>query len=138
MTINLASYAANMNEAWNSHDTEKVMGFYSPDYIGDDIGLATPLRGRDGMRMKLHEYWTAFPDLRFDVISTLVEGSRVVIVWNGEGTHYGTFMHIPPTGHRIQARGVSILDVQDGMVTRGQYIWDMAGMLRHMGLLPQL
>ncbi len=138
MTTQLASYAEHINQAWNSHDIERVIGFYSPDYIGDDIGLSSPLRGRDGIRTKLQEYWTAFPDLRFDVISTLVEGSRIVIVWNGEATHQGTFMHIPPTGHRIQTRGVSILDVQDDMVVHGQYIWDMAGMLRHMGLLPEL
>lgn len=138
MTSDLANYAENMNRAWNSHDEERVIGFYSPDYIGDDVGQASPLRGRDGIRGVLHECWKAFPDLRFEVISTLVEGSRLVIVWNGEGTHQGTIMHIPATGHRVQVRGVSILDVQDGMIVRGQYIWDMAGMLRHMGLLPKL
>lgn len=138
MTSDLSNYAEYINQAWNSHDVERVIGFYAPNYIGDDVGLASPLHGRDGIRTKLQEYWTAFPDLHFDVISTLVEGDRLVIVWNGEGTHQGTIMRIPPTGHRVQVRGVSILDVQDGMVVRGQYIWDMAGMLRHMGLLPEL
>ena len=117
---------------------ERVVSFYSPDYIGDDIGLSSPLHGREGIRIKLQEYWTAFPDLRFEVISTLVDGNRLVIVWSGEGTHQGTIMHIPATGHSVQVRGVSILDVQDGMVVHGQYIWDLAGMLRHMGLLPEL
>jgi steroid delta-isomerase-like uncharacterized protein len=138
MISDLASYAENINQAWNSHDIERMIGFFSPDYIGDDVGLASPLHGRDGFRTRLQEYWTAFPDLRFELISTLVEGNRVVIVWSGEGTHQGTIMRIPPTWHRVQVRGVSILDVQDGMVVHGQHIWDMAGMLRHMGLLPEL
>jgi steroid delta-isomerase-like uncharacterized protein len=138
MTTQIAGYAENINQAWNSHDIERVIRFYSPEYIGDDIGLSSPLRGRDGIRTKLHEYWTAFPDLRFEVISTLVDGNRLVIVWSGEGTHQGTIMRIPPTWHKVQVRGVSILDVQDGMVVHGQHIWDMAGMLRHMGLLPEL
>jgi hypothetical protein len=30
------------------------------------------------------------------------------------------------------------MDVQDGLVVRSQYIWDLAGMLRHLGLLPDL
>jgi hypothetical protein len=47
-------------------------------------------------------------------------------------------MNIPPTGHKVQVRGVSIIDVEDGLIVRGQYIWDLAGMLRHMGLLPEL
>lgn len=138
MTIQLASYAEHINQAWNSHDIERVIRFYSPDYIGDDIGQSLPLRGHDGIRTRLQEYWTAFPDLRFEVLSTLVDGNRLVNVWSGEGTHQGTIMHIPATGHRVQVRGVSILDVQDDMVVHGQYIWDMAGMLRQMGLLPEL
>lgn len=138
MTADLAIFAETINDAWNSHYIEKVLSFYSPEYIGDDVGQASLLRGREGLRAMLENYWGAFPDLRFKVVSTLVEGNRLVIVWVGEGTHQGTIMNIPPTGHTVEVRGVSILDVQDGMIVRGQYIWDMAGMLRHMGLLPEL
>ena len=138
MTTNLATYAETINEAWNSHDIEKVLSFYSPEYVGDDIGQASLLHGHDGLRAMLENYWSAFPDLRFKVVSTLVEGDRLVIVWVGEGTHQGTIMNIPPTGHKVEARGVSIIEVQNGLVVRGQYIWDLAGMLRHMGLLPEL
>ena len=63
---------------------------------------------------------------------------KSAIVWMAEGTHQGTIMNIPPTGHRVVVRGVSIIDVEDGLIVRGQYIWDLAGMLRHLGLLPEL
>jgi hypothetical protein len=33
---------------------------------------------------------------------------------------------------------MSVINVQDGLVVSGQYVWDMAGMLRHLGLLPEL
>jgi steroid delta-isomerase-like uncharacterized protein len=138
MTADLAAYAEAINEAWNSHDIEKVVRFYSADYIGEDVGQAAPLRGRDAVRNMLENYWRAFPDLKFDIIRALMDGSRIVILWIGEGTHQGTIMNIPPTGHKVRVRGVSIIDVQDGLVVNGQYIWDMAGMLRHMGLLPEL
>ena len=138
MTSSLASYAQAINEAWNSHDIEKVLSFYSAKYIGDDVGQVSLLRGRESLRAMLEHYWSAFPDLRFKVVDTLVEGDQLVIVWVGEGTHQGTIMNIPPTGHRVEARGVSILEVQAGLVVGGQYVWDLAGMLRHMGLLPEL
>ena len=86
----------------------------------------------------LEKYWQAFPDLEFTLTDVLVDEARLAIVWMAEGTHQGTIMNIPPTGHRVEVRGVSILDVEDGLIVRGQYIWDMAGMLRHMGLLPEL
>jgi len=138
MTSNLATYAETINEAWNSHDIERVLSYYSTDYVGDDVGQASPLRGHEGLRAMLENYWRAFPDLRFKVVSTLVEGDRVAIVWVAEGTHQGTIMNIPPTGNKVQVRGVSVIDVEDGLIVRGQYIWDLAGMLRHMGLLPEL
>ena len=138
MTSDLARYAETINAAWNSHDLENVLRYYAPDYIGEDVGQASPLRGGEAMRTMLKNYWRAFPDLKFKVISTLVDGSRIAILWIGEGTHQGTIMNIPPTGHRVQVRGVSIIEVENGLIVRGQYIWDMAGMLRHMGLLPEL
>jgi len=138
MHTDLTQYAEQINEAWNSHDLEQILGFYAPEYIGEDIGQAFPLRGRDALRGMLENYWRAFPDLQFKILSSLVEGSRIAILWLGEGTHQGTFMNIPPTGRRLEVRGVSMLDVEDGLIRRGQYVWDLAGMLRHMGLLPEL
>ena len=138
MTPNLAAYSDLINQAWNSHDIEKVLSFYSRQYIADDVSQASLLRGHEGLRAMLETYWKAFPDLEFAVTDTVIEGSRVATVWVAAGTHQGTIMNIPPTGHKVQVRGVSIIDVEEGLIVRGQYIWDLAGMLRHMGLLPQL
>jgi steroid delta-isomerase-like uncharacterized protein len=138
MTADLAIYAETINQAWNSHDIEKVLSFYSPEYIGDDVGQASLLRGHEGLRAMLDVYWRAFPDLQFAVKDVVIQDSRVAIVWVAEGTHQGTIMNIPATGHRVEVRGMSIIDVEDGLIVRGQYIWDLAGMLRHMGLLPEL
>jgi steroid delta-isomerase-like uncharacterized protein len=138
MNANLAAFAESINQAWNSHNMEQVLGFYSSQYIGEDVGQAFLLRGHEGIRAMLENYWKAFPDLEFTVTDTVVHDSRLAIVWMAEGTHQGPILNIPPTGHRVAVRGVSIVDVEDGLVVRGQYIWDLAGMLRHMGLLPEL
>jgi steroid delta-isomerase-like uncharacterized protein len=138
MTTDLATFADVITQAWNSHDIEEVLRFYSSDYIGEDVGQAFLLRGHEGIRVMLENYWQAFPDLEFTVTDTVIQDSRMAIVWMAEGTHQGTIMNIPQTGHRLEVRGVSIIDVEEGLVVRGQYVWDLAGMLRHMGLLPEL
>jgi len=138
MTPDLATYADTINQAWNSHDMERVLTFYSPDYVGSDVGHADLLRGHASLRAILEMYWRAFPDLRLAVTSTVVQDSRVAVVWVAEGTHQGPIMNIPPTGRKVEVRGVSVIDVKDGLIVRGQYIWDLAGMLRNMGLLPEL
>jgi steroid delta-isomerase-like uncharacterized protein len=96
MTTNLAIYADTLNQAWNSHDIEKVLGFYSPDYIADDVGLDSLLRGHGGLREMLQTYWRAFPDLEIAVTDMVIEGSRVATAWVAAGTHQGTIMNIPP------------------------------------------
>jgi steroid delta-isomerase-like uncharacterized protein len=138
MTSDLATYADSITQAWNSHEIERVLSFYSTNYVASDVGQAVLQRGHQGLREMLAAYWRAFPDLQFRVTDRVIEGSRAVIVWVAEGTHQGAIMNIPPTGHPVEVRGVAVVDVQDGLVVRGQYIWDLAGMLRHMGLLPDL
>lgn len=138
MNTDLAIYADRINQAWNSHDIEKVLSYYSPEYVGDDVSQASLLQGRENLRLMLETYWQAFPDLQFKVTDTIIQGSRVVTVWVAEGTHQGPIMNIPPTRHRVEVRGMSVIDVEDGLIRRGQYVWDLAGMLRHMGLLPKL
>jgi hypothetical protein len=47
-------------------------------------------------------------------------------------------MNIPPTGRAIVLHGVSLLTVSSGKITRASYLWDVAGLLRCLGLLPEL
>jgi len=138
MTTDLATYAETINAAWNSHDMEKVLSFYASECTSDDVGQASLLRGRDGLRLMLEMYWSAFPDVQFKITETVAQDSRLAISWIAEGTHQGPIMNIPPTGHKVRVRGVSVINVENGLVVRGQYIWDLAGMLRHLGLLPEL
>lgn len=138
MTTDLVTFVDIINQAWNSHDMENVLRFYSPEYIGDDVGQASLLRGHADLRAMLDAYWKAFPDLHFACTDCVMQGSRLAAIWVAQGTHQGTIMNIPSTGHRVEVRGISVLDIQDGLIVRGQSIWDLAGMLRHMGLLPKL
>ncbi len=55
-----------------------------------------------------------------------------------DGARTGEPMRIPPTGHNISVRGTSVLTIENGKVTRGLYLWDVAGLLRSIGLLPEL
>jgi steroid delta-isomerase-like uncharacterized protein len=133
-----STYASTINDAWYSHDFEQVIRCYSPECTGDDVGQAYPFRGHEGLRTMLETYWRAFPDLQITVTDTIIDDPRLAIAWVAQATHLGPIMNIPPTGRSIQVRGVSIIEVQDGLVMRGRHIWDLAGMLRNLGLLPEL
>jgi steroid delta-isomerase-like uncharacterized protein len=129
---------ARLIDAWNSHDPERVAAFYSPDFQGKDVAEAAPQEGPDGVRQSFRRYMQAFPDLRFSAEDVIRDGRRVVLVWSAQGTHRGTLFNIPPTGRSITIHGVSVLTVSNDKISRALYIWDMAGLLRSMALLPEL
>jgi hypothetical protein len=47
-------------------------------------------------------------------------------------------MNIQATGRSVAMRGMSLLTLEDGKIKCGLYIWDVAGLLRSIGLLPEL
>jgi steroid delta-isomerase-like uncharacterized protein len=131
-------FVRDLLEAWNAHDVERVKTFYAPEYEGTDVGQADPQRGPEGVRQTMLGSLQAFPDLRFVEEEVVVQDNRAVLIWTAHGTHRGKLMRIPPTGCEIAVRGTSVLTIENGSVVRGLYIWDVAGLLRSLGLLPEL
>jgi len=134
----LARLAAGLTAAWNARDPQAVAALCAEDYEGENVGEATPHYGPAGMAASVATYLTAFPDLRFTVDDVVIEGERVVQVWRAHATHRGPLLNIPASGRPVQVRGSSLLTFRDNKLWRALYIWDMAGLLRAIGLLPEL
>jgi steroid delta-isomerase-like uncharacterized protein len=124
--------------AWNVHDPDRAAAFYAPDYEGFDVGQAGPQRGPQGARQALVRYLRAFPDLHLTQGTTIIEGKQVALAWTARGTHQGKLMNIPPTGYTVEIRGVSLFTLEGDQIRRAEVIWDVAGLLRTLGLLPDL
>ncbi len=133
-----ARIAAALMDAWNAHDARAVAACYAPDFVGDDIALAEPQHGTESIRKLTLYYLRAFPDLAVTVDGRVIDGDAVALIWTLTGTHRGTFMNIPPTGRHTSVRGTTYLTIRDGLIVRATRIWDLAGLLRGMGLLPEL
>lgn len=138
MSDHLAGFIADLLEAVNAHDLERVACFYSPEYEGIDVAERAPHHGPQGIRENLQRYFEAFPDLHISADELLVQGDRAALAWTGRATHLGRLLNIPPTGRQVTLRGVAILTVQDNQVRRLLQVWDVAGLLRTIGLLPEL
>ncbi|BAL98951.1 MULTISPECIES: ester cyclase [Caldilinea] len=134
----LAQLAAELTAAWNAHDPQAAAALCAQDYEGENVGEAAPHRGPAGMAASVAAYLRAFPDLHFTVDDVVIEGERVVQVWRAHATHCGPLLNIPASGRSVQVRGASLLTFRDGKLWRALYIWDVAGVLRAIGLLPEL
>lgn len=123
---------------WNSQNLSMAAEIYTADYYGLDVTDQSHVNGLDGIAQQLVRFYRAFPDLVFTNEETICENDRVALYWTARGTHQGTLMNIPPTGRTVQVNGTSILRVVDGKFARGVHLWDLAGLLRDIGLLPEL
>ena len=130
--------ALGLIETWNAHDARRVAELFSDDYVGEDVAVAGQFRGPRDVRRYVAYNLLGFPDLHFELHETLAQGDKVAVIWTVTGTHQGRVMNIPPTGQRVEAKGVSILTMRAGKICHSLRVWDVAGMLRHIGLLPDL
>lgn len=125
-------------QALSCCDIDRLAALCAPDYQGEEVNSAELQYGPNGMRQHMSRYLLAFPDLCIVAEEPVYQGSRVVLPWIAQGTHQGPLLHIPATGRNVSVRGVSLLTVKDGKVTHGLHVWDVAGLLRALGLLPDL
>jgi steroid delta-isomerase-like uncharacterized protein len=130
--------ADDLLDAWNEHDIPRILSYYAADCESVDVSQALPQRGIEGLEKLATRYFQAFPDLHFTRETVITDGNQMAVSWTARGTHEGRLMEIPPTRKTIHVSGVSMMTVQDGKITFSKQIWDVAGLLRSIGLLPDL
>ncbi len=138
MQAEYAHFVDHLIDAWNSHDPAQVATYYAPHYQGVDIGQNAPFQGPADVQEYFARFYQAFPDSHIRVDSVVAEPDRYAVAWTMYGTHQGKLNNIPPSGKSIKVRGVSLLTIDAGKVVQTLTIWDMAGLLRAIGLLPKL
>lgn len=138
MSHEITPLITDLLDAWNAHNLDRIASFYAPEYEGIDVAYAFPRRGREDIRQTMALYLQAFPDLHVTLESLVVQDNRAALAWIGRGTHQGRLMNIPPTGREVKIRGTTFFTIHDNQITHGLFVWDVAGALRAIGLLPEL
>jgi len=79
----------------------------------------------------------AFPDLRFDVESTIAQDDKVVSRIRVTGTHKNTFMgFIPPSNKEMSWGEITTDRFEKGKIAERWYNTDALGLFRQLGLVP--
>jgi carboxymethylenebutenolidase len=105
-------------------------------YLAGDVvmhGLPPGLpAGIDGARMYFSALLGAFPDIRCDVLDTVVQDDRIGALVACRATHTGEFRGIPATGRSVRWTGESHWRVVGGKLAELWHHYD------HLSLLEQL
>lgn len=113
---------------------------------GPDAALCAPgytaeLGGNPPMPREGHErfavaFYAGFPDMHHEVVDVFATDTQAAVRFVLHGTHTGSLFGIPATGRPVRIAANVLLSVEDGRVTRLKGIFDEAGMLRQIGVLP--
>jgi steroid delta-isomerase-like uncharacterized protein len=125
-----------IDEVFNQGDLSVAEEILAPDYIHHDPATAEMGSGVDGLEKMIQFYREAFPDYRITLDEQIATEDRVVERWTGRGTHQGTMMGIPATNRTIEASGISIHRLQNGKIAETWTVFDTAGLLRQLGVVP--
>src|SRR5262245_910083 len=119
-------------DAWNSHDPDQVVALFSEDAVDEDVPLGAVSQGLTEIRAFAVDAFTAFPDMHFTLVNSTLKGGHGNIEWIFSGTDTGGF---GGTGKRFSVRGVTVMDVNGTRLSRDTDYWDLATVLREIGLL---
>jgi len=130
-------------EFWGADFNPAIIDELADPDIRFEYSLHTPCRGRDEVRAFATTFRAAFPDLAFGGTADLIaEGDYVVGQWIGGGTHSGGAFEDMPigalpanTGKTMRFTGISILKVENGLITEELGLDDGVTVLQQLGLI---
>jgi uncharacterized protein (TIGR02246 family) len=93
------------------------------------------LEGRDEIERISRLWFSAFPDLVFDVEDLVIDGNRVVEIAHVSGTHSGEFFGVSPTGRRVAFVMACVMTIENGEIVHERRVLDFTGVLVQVGVL---
>ncbi len=118
--------------AWNSHSPDKMIPVFTADVLYEDVAFAEVSHGSAELRKFAASEFDAVPDLELKLLRANVHGGHGTIEWVFSGTDKGVFN----TGKKFSVRGVSVIDVRDGKISRSLDFYDSGTIMRQVGVFP--
>jgi steroid delta-isomerase-like uncharacterized protein len=127
-------------ERYNAGDLDGVMDLYAEDAV--QIMPDGTYEGWNTVRERLAQELDGFTDLNHTVRSFVEQGDLFADEWTFVGTHTGSFQlpdgtGLPPTGKRVEIRGMEVVRVRDGKIVLNSLYYDTMAVAVQLGLVPE-
>jgi steroid delta-isomerase-like uncharacterized protein len=129
-----AAVAEKWIAAWNSHDPDKFLSAFTSDvFYEDTTSIGGVSHGSAEARKFAADEFAAVPDLKVELVRAAVSKGHGTIEW----TFSGTDKDIYKTGKKFSVRGVSVIDVHEGKISRCLDFYDAATIMKQVGVAPK-
>jgi steroid delta-isomerase-like uncharacterized protein len=134
----LQEFIDRYNAAWNDHDVQTIVSMHTDDSVFENHVTGDVNVGRDQIARAIEGIFSVFPDLRFETRRAYIREDLVVQEWTASGTHEGTMtrsgIEVPPTGRKVEYKGMDVIPIRNGLVARKDVYSDSVTLLRQLGL----
>ena len=100
-------------EIFNQGKFQVADEIYASDFINHGLHKNFDLQADQAA---VHAEKKAFPDLKMTVDLMAAEGDLVNVIWTFRGTNTAAGYGLPPTGARIELRGITVWRIVDGKI----------------------
>jgi steroid delta-isomerase-like uncharacterized protein len=127
-------------DLYNAGDLDGVMDLYAED--SSQLMPHGAFEGRSAIRDRLAQELAAFSDIAHRYISYVEQDDAFADEWVFVGTHTGPVVlpdgtELPPTGKRVEVRGMELVQVRDGKIVVDNLYYDNLAVAAQLGVLPQ-
>lgn len=121
-------------EVWNNKSEDAVDEMLAADGVG--YGLpGGPIQGPEAFKEYQRLLISVYPDLRVEVLDTVVEGDKVAARCRVTGVHQGNGLGIMATNLPVEFTGMLILRVVDGKIAEAWNEFNFMDMYSQVGAL---
>jgi steroid delta-isomerase-like uncharacterized protein len=126
--------------AFNSHNSTAWAERYAPNAVIHDPQYPQPLCGRAAIQKDIEDFYTAFPDIRFTVTTSIGSEGVGALEGTATGTHRGPMESpggtVPATNKSMTMAFAAFVRIDDsGQITEERRYYDVAGMMQQLGLM---
>ena len=113
-------------EYLNSHDVDKFTSLFAENSIYEEIASGRSYKTPEKISIYIGSTISGIPDTKFETINILANDSLAVVEWIWKGTNSVGWadMGLPATDKYFELRGLSIMVIKDGLITRNSDYWD--------------
>ncbi len=122
--------------AMNARVPDQYAHTFTEDLVWEGDHLPAPVIGRQAAVQVMGAFWSAFPDLHFEVEREFASGDQAAICWRVTGTHQGDFVGISATGNRVTMEAIHIFRFDGGRMAEHWVARDDLGMMQQLGVVP--
>ena len=124
-----------IEEVQNEKNMDVFDELNAPDFVNLSAPPGMPT-DREGGKMFLGGFLSAFPDSQFTIDEMIAEGDRVVTKKTFTGTHTADLGEIAATGKRVTIQYVDILRLRDGQIIEHWLSMDQLSFMQQLGVIP--